>query len=149
MYWPESANNVNDVLKRAVRVQTRCGSNRTGAIATVAHWLGVSPQIVKMRINDEIVGEPRSKGLLAIRCWDFLAMVAQRERAWVESLASEVEQNRLRLQLNLPLDEGTMDANSQSNGRSDADRVADSEARVASMRRKLADFEKIKQQSGA
>ncbi len=145
MYWPESANNVNDVLKRAVRVQTRCGSNRTGAIATVAHWLGVSPQIVKMRINDEIVGEPRSKGLLAARCWDFLAMVAQRERAWVESLASEVEQNRLRLQLDLPLDEGN--PNAAGDKRSSAGQVASNESDLANARRALADFEKLKQQA--
>jgi len=141
MCWPNAANNLNTVLAKAVQAQTRCGSNRTGAIATVADFIGVSPQIVKMRINNEIVGEPRSKKLLAAKCWDFLDLVARRERAWVENLALEVEQNRLRLQMNLPLDRTD---NGKSPGRSAADRVATDEAEVAAARRSLADFEKLK-----
>jgi hypothetical protein len=143
MYWPNPANNVNDVLRKAVKAQTRCGSNRTGAIATIADWLGVSPQIIKMRINDEIVGQPRCKKLLADRCWEFLAVLAQKERAWVEHLALEVEQNRLRLQLDLPL-EGT--PNAKSRRKSAARRVARDESDIATARRALADFEKIKRQ---
>lgn len=144
MNWPELANNVNDALKRAVQVHARYGSNRSGSIAAVADYLGVSPQIVKMRINDEIVGEPRSKGLLAARCWEFLAMVAQRERARAESLALEVEQARLRLQLNLPL---TGQANAQSVDDTAARRVALQESDLATARRSLAEFEQIKRRS--
>lgn len=138
-----TTNSVNDALRRAVRVQTECGSNRTGAIATVAAWLGVSPQIIKMRINDEIVGQPRSKGLIAARCWEFLAMVAQRERAWAENLAIEVEQNKLRLQLNLPL-EGTVNGTIQSIRSADEHRLDPSKGQLEGARRKLAEFETIK-----
>jgi hypothetical protein len=142
MYWPDLANNVNDDLKKAVYVQTKCGSNRTGAIAIVADWLGVSPQIVKMRINDEIVGEPRSKGLLAAKCWEFLAMVAQRERAWVETLAAEVEQNRMRLQTDLNFEDRK--PGDSSNRNVDARRVFRDEADVAAARRALDEFENVR-----
>lgn len=142
MSWPELANNVNGVLKTAVKVQSRCGDNRSKAIATVAHWLGVSPQIVKLRINDEIVGEPRSKNLLEEKCWDFLAMVAQRERAWVESLALEVEQNRTKQPL-----EGRPNA-VDSNQTSAARRVARVQNDLAVARRELDEFERVKSQRG-
>lgn len=139
MYWPDLANDANSVLKHAVAVQTKCGSNRTGAIATVAAWLGVSPQIVKMRINDEVVGPPRNKQLVD-RCWGFLDMVAQRERAWVESLAHEVEQNRLRLQPDHPL-EGIM--NAESHRTLAVRRAARGATHVAAARRALAEVDEV------
>ena len=145
MSWPETANNVNEVLKQAVRVQTRCGSNRTGAIATIAEFLGVSPQIIKMRINDEIVGHPRSKKLISDRCWTFMALILERERAWVERLAAEVEQNRLQLQLSLPF-EGN--ANVPRNQKVAADRVSRDEADITAARRALAEFETMKRRNG-
>lgn len=143
VYWPASTNSLNMVLKRAVHVQTKCGANQKSAIATVADWLGVSPQIVKMRINDEIVGEPRSKGLIVDRCWDFLAMVAQRERAWVESLAAEVEQNRLRLQTDLNFEDRKPSASTGNRGVT-ARRVHRDEVSVAAARRALEAFETVK-----
>ncbi len=146
MYCPTSGNSVNDVLKRAVMVQARCGQNRTGAIETLAAWLGVSSRIVKMRINDEIVGEPRSKGLLAARCWDFLDMIAQRERAWIESLAVEVEQNRLRLQMNLPLDRNSNGIR-KGDGNAAARRVERDENELAAARRALASYRSMKTRS--
>lgn len=135
-------NNVNSVLRQAVAVQSRCGNNRSSAIATVAAWLGVSPRIISMRINDEIVGQPRSKSLLADRCWDFLAMVAQRERAWVESLAAEVEQNRLRLQTDLNFQDRKPSAS--GNRGANARRVSRDEVGVAAARRALDEFATMK-----
>lgn len=145
MYCGNYRNSLNAVLERAVQVQTRCGSNRTGAIATLADWLGVSPRIVEMRINDEIVGEPRSKGLLAAKVWEFLAHVERRERAWVENLAAEVEQTRLRLQLDLPLTGQKYDPGTETAA---AELVSKNESDLAAARRALAEFEAVKRRTG-
>lgn len=142
MNWTNNSTTLNDVLRKAVDAQMRCRKNWMGATMTVADYLGVSPQLVRRRYYDEVTREPKSRNsLLAAKCWDFLAMVAQRERAWVENLALEVEQNRLRLQLGLPL-EGTV--NAQSDGKSAARCVGRDEADIAAARQALGEFEGLK-----
>ena len=51
---------INDLFRKAVRAEVECGRNWMGATEALADWLGVSPQIVRMRCRDEVSAWVRS-----------------------------------------------------------------------------------------
>jgi len=104
--WPDSANSeINDLFRDCVRAEMKAGPrNQDGAMSAVAAYVGVSPQLVKLRYFDHVTGRPRKKGIRE-RCWAFLDAVARKEREWADRIAAEVERQRAEvdLQLTLPL----------------------------------------------
>lgn len=128
--------NTNDVIRRAVRAEVECGRNWMGATATLADWLDVSPQIVRMRFRDEVLGEPRRAGIVE-GCWQFLDNIARRQRLWLERLDRDIQARRDDLQMILPLETNT---HGRSGPVSAANRVARAESELARAHRAMADF---------
>lgn len=138
MSWPDLANSeINDLFRDCVKAEMKAGPrNQDGAMSAVAAFIGVSPQLVKLRFYDHVTGVPRKKHIRE-RCWAFLDRIAERERAWWERMAETVEQQRQSLQLTLPL-EGT--PNAARDSRSVARRVARAASEVAAMDRAAGDY---------
>lgn len=90
-----NSHNFNDLLRRAVRVSQECGSNVTGARATVAAFIGMSTSTVEMRLRGDIKGPPRHHRAVEARVWAFLDTIAAKQRAWLARLEAEIETKRV------------------------------------------------------
>lgn len=86
---------VNDVIRLAVHACIRSGNNWTGATAEIADYTGCSPDIIRMRCRDRVTGAPRHRNL-EDRCWSFLQLVADRQRAALERLENDIKTRRVR-----------------------------------------------------
>lgn len=139
MSWAKN-HNTNATIRMAVRADIECGRNWMGATATLADWLDVSPQIIRMRYHDEVLGAPRRAGIVE-GCWRFMDYVADRQRAWLERLARQVEAERNQLQLTLPLE---INPHVESSGGAHANRVGRHEAELVAARKALGDYRKTR-----
>jgi hypothetical protein len=133
----------NDLIRRCVRGDMRDGRNMTGAIANVADFMGMHPRTVWLRYQDELTGEPRRAAGLADGLWRFLEAIHARERRWLERLERDIEQERNRLQLTLPLEpmNGARPRGGMGIG---ANGVARAEGDLAAAKKALADFSRAR-----
>lgn len=135
---------INDLFRDCVRADMKHGPrNESGAIATVAANLGVSPYLVKLRCRNRVTGTSRDKNIRE-RCWLFLDRIAERERAWAEALAESIKHQRDELQTRLPLEGGN---NGPSGHRSVARGLESAEGYVADARTSLDVYQGIRPKS--
>ncbi len=129
----------NRTLEECVRIDVLSGSTSGGAIQRLAEFLGISPSIVRYRIEGKYTGAPRNPTLLA-RCHEYFDEVMNRRHAQTHRLAREIHALR---QLALPLESETNEPDPERE-RLVAKHLWAAEGALASARRGASDYQRAR-----